>query len=323
MDFFDNQQANLLATRLEVRHLRDVLIFPQYFQLETVYACNSRCTMCSINWDNGKSAKLNVQLFDKFVDEVKEYSNWVKAICLQGAGEPTLDTQLPERVKRLKDAGIKKVYFSTNGQLLNQELTQKLINSGLDDLRISFDAITPEIYKKIRPNLNFETVMTNALNAIQLRDAINPKMVIRMRLVILDENKHEVPKWLAFWENKLSEHDLAEAVPSHTFGNQWKAESDESISQFADKPCLSLFSTMILDSDGIAGLCCADCNGKYNMGDFSRQTIKEIWNGEMFAKFREYHLTSQRNCIDMCRGCHIWDRTEKSILEHGTKEEIV
>ena len=320
MDYFDTEQAAVLAKRLDVKNLRDVLVFPQYLHLETIYACNSRCAMCSINWGHNKSIKLTDELFDKFVSEVKDYAHWIKAICLQRAGEATLDPKLPERVKRLKEVGIKKVFFSTNGQLLKPALSKKLVENGLDELMISIDAITNETYKKIRPNLDFDTVMANALEAVRLRDEINPKMIIRVRLVILDENKHEVPEWVSFWEEKLKSHDRIDAKPVHTFGNQLKPESDENVARFADKPCVSLFSTMSINTDGLVGLCGTDYNERIVMGDFSKNTLLEIWTNELFVKYREYHLTKQRNNIEMCCGCDIWDREQSSILEHGNNE---
>lgn len=307
---FPNNEANrALAKRIFLNELDECLYFPKYFEIETVNACNARCVICSIkDWNKGKNALMNSDLFSKFVDEVSQYRNWIETISLARDGEPTLDPNLPLRVRMLKRVGIKKVTFSTNGQLLSAQLAEELIVQGLDDIMVSIDGITKETFEKIRVPLDYETVLKNTLDLIQLRNRINPKMTIRLRMVVVDENQHEVDGWLKYWSEQVKEQDRVYAMPLHTWGNQLKKERAEKIAFYADKPCVTPFSTISMHADGEIGLCGVDYNSKHLMGDFAKQSLKEVWIGECFSRVRELHANSRRNEIMLCRGCDLWER---------------
>ena len=297
-----------LASRLGVRRLEDARHFPKFFEVETVNACNARCTMCTINdWEQGENVIMSEALYAKFVDEVGQYADWVETVCLNRDGEPTLDKYLPQRVEMLKEAGIRKVTFATNVQLLVPRLVHQLLDAGLDDIMVSVDGITKATFEAIRVRLNYETVLNNTLNLLRIRNKRGANLTVRMRMVIMDRNRHEVDEWLAFWKAQVSPQDRVYAKPVHTWGNQLGVEADEMVARYADTPCVSPFSTIILQVNGKVPLCGVDYNVKHLMGDFTRQSIKEIWNSELFAQVRWQHANRRRNEIAVCRGCHIWD----------------
>jgi wyosine [tRNA(Phe)-imidazoG37] synthetase (radical SAM superfamily) len=306
--FDKNEYNESIAKRLSLNSLEDCLYFPQYFEIETIRACNAKCIICTIDeWEN-KGKVMDDSLFKKFTEEVKNYSNWIKTICLCRDGEPTLDKYLPERVFMLKEAGIKKVTISSNGQLLTEKLAEKLIKNGLDDIMLSIDGIKKETFEKIRMGLNYETVIKNTLQFFELRDRLNSPMTIRIRMAVIDENREEVDEWLAFWKDKIGEKDRAYAMPVHSWGNQKYRESEHMVMLYAHKPCVSPFSSLAMHVDGKIGICAADYKVKHLMGDFTKETIKDIWAGEAFMKARMLHVGKKRNEIDICMGCHIWDR---------------
>jgi MoaA/NifB/PqqE/SkfB family radical SAM enzyme len=97
---------------------------------------------------------------------------------LHGIGEPLLNPELPAMIRHLKHLGVK-VHFNTNGILLNAEIQEELIDSGLDELRISLDAATPEGYKAIRDSDKFNLIVDNLgamVDRIQSRQAFTPKL---------------------------------------------------------------------------------------------------------------------------------------------------
>ena len=56
---------------------------------------------------------------------------------------------LPRMVRYLKERGTY-VLFNTNGTLLNKRKGLELIESGLDELRVSLDAAEPATFKIVR-----------------------------------------------------------------------------------------------------------------------------------------------------------------------------
>jgi radical SAM protein with 4Fe4S-binding SPASM domain len=98
-------------------------------------------------------------------------------------------------------------------------------------------------------------------------------------------------------------------MPMHSWGNQHFQESEAKVQYYANRPCVSPFSTMILDVAGRVPLCGCDYNAKIQLGDFSRDTIEHIWRDQPYDRVRSLHASGERNEIELCRGCDVWDRS--------------
>jgi len=313
----NNEESKKLSKKLSIIDINESVKFPKYFEIETVNACNARCVMCTINeWSGNDSKIMSDELFDKFVKEVSHFNEWIEIICLNRDGEPTLDKNIAKKIKLLKEAGIKTVRFVTNGENLNEKLSREVLNAGIDEVMFSIDSIDKTTYESIRVKLDFDKVMHNILNYFQLRDEINPLSKVTIRMVELPINISQKDMWLDFWNTKLSKVDKAYTMPMHNWGNQL-GEDKNKVQYYATKACTSPFSSIAIHSDGKVGICAADYNTKHYMGDFSIQSIEDIWQGKRFEDVREAHLSSDRNKYDICRGCDIWDRsyTSKSSKE--------
>ncbi|MBF0319229.1 MAG: radical SAM protein [Nitrospirae bacterium] len=307
----DENQA--LAKRIFLKNLDDCIKFPKYFEIETVNACNARCVMCSVKeWTKRKDPIMRMDLFHKFVEEIKEYSGWVETVCLNRDGEPLLDKEVPKRIALLKEIGIRKVTLSTNGQLLTSETATRLIEADLDDIMVSIDGITKETFEKIRHGLNYDTVLENTLGLIRLRNSINPGMIIRIRMVVMPENMHEIEPWMKHWSKQIGKNDRIYAKPLHTWGNQVNTVDANPDADDSADPCVSPFSSMVIHVDGTVPMCGIDFRNKYLMGNLEKESIREIWSGEGFSGIRMLHAQRKKNTIPFCYRCPIWE-TEKII----------
>jgi radical SAM protein with 4Fe4S-binding SPASM domain len=89
---------------------------------------------------------------------------------LHGVGEPLLNKDLPAMVRHLKNRNVYTL-FNSNGILLNHDRQRELIESGLDELRISLDAATAAGYKKIRGSKEFDRIVDNLRTLLKLQEA--------------------------------------------------------------------------------------------------------------------------------------------------------
>lgn len=306
----------LLKKRIGIDSLDECEYFPKYFTIETCNNCNARCIMCPKGLKGTTTLEImSEELFDKIVSEIKNYNEWIEMICLNSDGEPTLDKLLPDRIKKLKDIGIKKVNISTNGQLLTEKLGTELIKSGLDDIRISIDAFYEETYKKIRKGLDYKKIVENIKRLIEIRNKENSNMEIRIRMIELEENKNEREEWSSYWKNLTGLNDKVQIMPKHSWSGVIEEEEKEDILFYADKPCISVFSSMAVNFDGKVQLCDSDIEQSMIIGNVRIQSIKEIWNSKEFQKIRRLHIEEKRNKIKICQGCDHWSREFKQIKE--------
>jgi len=141
---------------------------PVCLYLEVTNRCNLLCTTCPRTYvELEPPADMSWELFTRIVDQVPELSRAV----LHGVGEPMLVKNLPQMVRYLKDRGVY-VLFNTNGTVLNEKNGRALIAAGLDELRVSLDASTPESYIKVRGKDYFRRILKNvkAFRALQERE---------------------------------------------------------------------------------------------------------------------------------------------------------
>jgi radical SAM protein with 4Fe4S-binding SPASM domain len=302
-----------ITQRLDIESIRESFTFPKYFEIETVNACNARCVMCTIDdWEKVRNPIMSDKLFTKFVEEVSRHHEWVDRVCLNRDGEPTLDKNLHKKIKLLKDAGIKEVTMATNVQLLDEKRIHQYLDAGLDDIMVSIDGITKDTFEKIRVNLDYETVVQNSLNLIKIRDQKRLPLIIRLRMIIMDSNQHEVKNWISFWKDKVGPNDQVYAKTTHTWGNQLNRETDENIKAYAHKPCIAPFSSMIIHTNGTVPMCSIDYSSKVKIGDFSKDSIEKIWNDGPMMNIRKLHANARRNEIALCQGCRIWEEDRKT-----------
>ena len=96
------------------------------------------------------------ELFTSIVDQLPG----IARVVLHGVGEPMLVQDLPRMIRYLKDRGIY-VLFNTNGTLLNPKKRQEMIDTGLDELRVSLDAADAKTFLQVRGKDFFDRIVRN------------------------------------------------------------------------------------------------------------------------------------------------------------------
>lgn len=321
-----SKELDYIAERLGLEKLEDFRRFPQFFQIETIRVCNSRCTFCAVDqWDKSET-HMSDYLFDKIVEEMSDHSDWIRMVALQRAGEPLLDKKLFARVKAMKDIGLPFVTTSTNASLLDEEKGTKLLEAGIDEVMISIDSVVKEEYEKIRIGLDFDVVEANIKRFFRLRDSISPETVIRVRGVAAyditaPERREEMQKWEEFWGALRQPQDRVYIKKLHTWGNELVQDEMKNnyVQDLTYHPCIIPWGTLHVTSMGLVPLCGQDVDAKANHGNIKEQSIAEVWNGEGVERVRELHATGRRNEIKNCVRCRLFD--PEFSLEHDNENK--
>ena len=163
---------------------------PVCIYLETTNRCNLLCTTCPRTYaELEPPADMSWSLFTSIVDQLPDLARAV----LHGVGEPMLVKNLPRMVRYLKDRGVY-VLFNTNGTVLSEKNGRALIAAGLDELRVSLDASTPESYIRVRGKDYFRRILKNvkAFRALQEREG-HTKPRVSAWLTGLKDTIEELP----------------------------------------------------------------------------------------------------------------------------------
>ena len=311
---------------------------PVCLYLETTNRCNLLCTTCPRTYEQLEpEADMAWDLFTSLIDQ---YPN-IARVVLHGIGEPMLVKDIAERVAYLKQRGTY-VLFNTNGTLLTEANGRKLIEAGLDELRVSLDAAQSNVYQMVRGKDFFDKIVRNLSTFTRLQRELNaPKPRVSLWLTGLRETVDQLPEFvrlaqrvgvyevylqrLVFFDEPMSEHSLARAESAlfeHTtereealiaeasrianelgvmFSASGAVDPGESIrKKLGDAPwslCRRPWSLMYITANGRVLPCCIapfsmKGYGAFTLGDATQHTLREIWNGPEYQRFREGLLTS-------------------------------
>lgn len=164
---------------------------PTQIYLEVTNRCNSLCVSCPLTYDHflrfEPKHHLSWAQFRQVVDQLPQIDRAV----LHGIGEPLLNPDLPRFIAHLKARGAH-VLFNTNGVLLDERHGDALVEAGLDELRVSLDAITPALYHKLRGINKLPQILAN-LRAFIARHGGHERPRVSLWLVGMQENIEQLP----------------------------------------------------------------------------------------------------------------------------------
>ncbi len=268
---------------------------PQYVKIETTNACNGRCVYCPRDKMNREIGVMDDVLFEKIVDECSRLR--IQSVHLQNYGEPLLDRKLVDRVKYIKNRNIPHVMIFSNGSLLTLEKVSGLVDAGLDEISVSLDPGGSDRHDKTRLGLPYDTITKNLEALASYKKELgNAKPSIIITSAISDDNAGNVDLFFEKWKPLVDRIDLQ---PTHNWGQGKEVLISERL------PCSRLWNTFTILWDGTVSMCCVDFDGNYIMGDVSKSTIEEIWNGEKYKNARWENLGSVEDMNPLCNLCKL------------------
>ena len=168
---------------------------PVCLYLEVTNRCNLLCETCPRTFEALEPpADMSMDLFRRIVDQVPD----VRRVVLHGVGEPMLVKHLPDMIRHLKQPGKRThVLFNTNGTLLAPKKHREIIDTGLDELRVSLDAAEAATFLKVRGKDMFDRIVRNVSAFTNLQAATGAvKPLVSLWLTGLKETVDQLPEFV-------------------------------------------------------------------------------------------------------------------------------
>jgi radical SAM protein with 4Fe4S-binding SPASM domain len=292
--------------------------FPAEIAIETHSYCNFRCVVCPYVKMQRTKGKMAPELFRKIIDEVAQESPDTR-LWLAIMGEPLMDKNLVSYLEYARERGARRIHLNTNGTFLEGRLAHDLLEAGcIESVYVAVDAQTAETYGKVRPGGDFPRVVGNIESFLELRSRkglARPEIVVQ--LIVMDENAAEVEAFRDFW---LERGAVAKIRLRQGWGRDISTPDLDKVT--IDRfPCPWLIRTMNIHWTGHVTQCDCDYEENYSAGDINRQTIKEVWNGDL-ARRRDRHWSGDFN-HPLCEKCLDWaaGRAEFFYLDRQAQEK--
>ena len=288
-------RAKLLAAYLGRRTRVGAL--PVEYIVETTAKCNLYCPMCPRETHRQPKEDMASSTYEHLVRAAGQSAEHMMLI---GLGEPLLDPRIFERIEF---CGQHKIYtlLSTNGTLLDAAATERLLDSSLEHITLSFDGATKESFEFYRKGAKFEKVRDNFVHFAGRKLERRSKMQVVVQMVRMERNWDEVAAFTNFWKAvpgvdevrvKADETDLMRPDAAHA-AQDWKY------------PCHYLWrGAMYVKHNGDIYPCCQSYNlGGAAVGNIGHSALPEIFNSPEMVRMREAHVSGQAGEIPVCAKC--------------------
>jgi sulfatase maturation enzyme AslB (radical SAM superfamily) len=265
--------------------------FPKMVRIETTNHCNANCGFCPRASMGREKGFMDQGLYEKIIDQCSE--GGCSVLHLHNFGEPLLDKQLPQRIRFAKDKGIGFVKIFTNGSLLCDSTAEALLNSGLDEIKISMDGADAVEFNRLRSGLDHGRILQNIKDFRKMRDLNGFKHPIITATCVQTSDRKKTREMLRGVVDRLVFADL----------HNWGGEGGLSRKRTIRQPCARLWQTFTILFTGDVALCCMDYAGKVILGHCSHEKIANIWEGPLYRNVRKKHRDSEQRELSVCNEC--------------------
>ncbi len=279
---------------------------PTRIWIEPTSVCNLTCVMCPQSMEKEFSKGfMDFDLYKRLIDEIKGYAHEVN---LFHRGESTSHPKIAEMIAYAKEAGLY-IRMHTNGTLLNEKRTEDIIKAGLDYVSFSFDGYDTESYEKIRVNGKYPKTLENIKHFLETKQRIGkgtPYTILQTMEIGLDPEKDKE-------KLKSDFHKEFDGLPLDRFTvripHNWSGDWDKGWGLTTEMtPCTFLWYALIVCWDGEVMPCPQDFYNRIKVGDATKKSLAEIWNGPDMVRMREEMAAGKEIKGEPCGSCDMLKR---------------
>ena len=292
---------------------------PFSISVEATSFCNMKCKYCLHSFPKEKIIEsghvfetMSDDTFTLFLNQLGEFPRPIKSINFCGVGEPLLHRKLPYMIKRLKELKLAdKVFIITNGIALNHHLSEALVDSGLDMIKISLNGLTQEAY---RDNCNVKIDFDKFYSEISYLNSIKGNMEIGVKILDSCLDSADEKEFYRMFEDCCDKMNIEKTVSLFDEVSYDGIIKEETYSRYdlnlknRVRVCANPFIRMGVRSTGkvMIGLPYNGITTK-NM-DIRKESIYNIWNGVEHKHILLNVLSGVKEGItEKCKKCVIKD----------------
>ncbi len=291
------------------------LHYPTILIVEPGNYCNLACISCRDKKNNiydyfyeQKHQKipqgtLDTDLYYRVLEEAKQ-SVLITSLYLHG--EPLLNKDIFQMIKYATDRKVATL-IATNGMMLNANYNQKLIDSGLDFVKIAISGFYQKTYEKLHQKGDIELIKNNIVDLTTKKKVNKSPLLIMVDYILFDYNRDEIELVQQFCQQ-------LQVVCTVRIGH-WPVGFKEGRpilkkkkSGPSDKLCKWPWHIAVLNWNGQVLPCTktAISSSPIVLGDLNHRSLHQIWDGPEYNDFRAQHVQKGRKSFHICQKCH-WD----------------
>ena len=176
--------------------------------IELVNKCNFLCKMClTPSLKHEPKIVITEKNKNNMLREISKLK--IPAVMFGMGEEPLLYKKFTELAKEIKQAGVMDIFLFTNGLLLNEKISQELVDIPITRIYVSLDAATEKTFHKVRGRDQLLKIENNVKNLIKYRNKKNKNLpIVRVSFCITEDNKSEKNMFVSKWKEIVDHIDF-------------------------------------------------------------------------------------------------------------------
>lgn len=300
----------------ERRPLQSVLPLSGPFSanVEISSACNINCRYCLHSLGAKEVQKIhpirNMEK-DTFKDILKQFGMFpepLKKLVINGVGEPLCNPNFPEILSLAKTSGVSEtVEFFTNGTLLIKELSERIVETGVDRIKISLQGLNSETYKSVcGREISYKSLYENIQYLATIKG--NTELFIKIIDIGVNGNEEDFYKQYSFADRLFIEH-VEPWFDEVDYGSMCQSGEDKKTvrNKYGEEVkvhriCPVPFYRLYIDVNGNV-FYCYSIRKPAPILNCTTQSLLSIWNSSQRNDFLISMLRDGRDRNEVCREC--------------------
>lgn len=277
---------------------------PLYF-IEVTNTCNLSCDFCPRNDLLRGTGYMEFDLFKLVIKKIKEMG--ATYVNLNRFGETLMHSQFLHMLRYAKNQGIPNIGLVTNGQLLNPEMVENIVDAGIDRVNVSLDTLDPVKYEKIRKGAKLDKTISNLDYLIDYRNkARKNRPIIALFSVLVTDDFGQMRRIFERYVNRVN---YIEFRPIVNYGSSQRLKDLPHIKtkKVNILLCIQPWQRLNIFYNGDVNPCCGDVDGELVIGNIKNCSVKELWYGEKIRRMRKILTRKVLDGLPVCLSCDFSD----------------
>ncbi len=229
-----------------------------------------------------------------------------RLVFLGGHGDPLAHPRVADVLRNIRAAGVFGLGLATPLLDLPDEAFAALFEQRVDVVEVLLDSHTPQTYRRVNGVDGFERARANVQRLLDARrDRKRPRPLVVCRITRCAATLAEIEPFFDAWTS-----GAAGAVIAGYDDYCGLLEPDGLIASapLVRGPCRRLASRLLLLADGNVPWCSQDARGQTSLGDWTRESLRDIWSSAARRELLADHAEMALDGRPLCVRCSAWHR---------------
>lgn len=297
--------------RTQFPYILPIANVPPKLHIELTNKCNLTCTYCESPLGLRPRGFMTLGTFNNVIKNIDDLG--LNDLTIGGNGEPTIHPKFNFFINELAKSTVKCFGVITNGHWNNEGIPYAMLKAPVDMVTISIDAGGKNNYEMSRKGGNYDKLMNNLKNLLQVKKKLNSPSLISINLMLRPSQRSNQKEFISYWKRFVKR-----VTPQYIYKMSREINLDEDIyipqqhynnqknNQLFPK-CSLIFKTMSVNWDGNVPLCDFSFSQvgppDIFLGNINNDTLRNLWNSIFMKQYRNGHRYRLIDRIPICKGC--------------------